>query len=295
MRILTADVGGTMIKVALVDTEGRIVNFQEVPTEGKLGGEHVMAKLIRVLEEYSGYDALAISTAGQVDGATGSIVFMNDNIPGYTGMAVKKILEERFAVEVRVENDVNCAALGESAFGAGQDAQVMLMLTYGTGVGGAMVFSGKLFAGAEGLGGEFGHMILHPEGERCSCGKVGCYEAYASTSALLRGAQRIDPTITSGKDFFLKVEKGDPHLLLVLDSWAEEVSTGLVSLIHIFNPDTLILGGGILEQPKAHGAILEKVREKILPSFSRVKILPAKLGNQAGLLGAAALYPEFLK
>ncbi len=290
MRILCADIGGTSIKLGIVTGDGEIFDFTEVATEGKKGGARVMENLISGLLAFEGYDAIGISTAGQVDRENGSIIYANENIPGYTGTKVKDILEKRFRKPVEVENDVNCAALGEGWLGAGKGLSDYLCLTYGTGIGGAIILGGKLYRGTGGSAGEFGHMILHPGGRECSCGKKGCYEAYASARLLVEMAMEKDPSVTSGRELFARISYGDEKMAEVLDEWSEEASTGLASLVHIFNPQALILGGGILEQDAAAEALEKKARDLIMDSFQNVRFMKANLGNKAGLYGAATLH-----
>lgn len=290
MNILAADIGGTSIKIALVDEQGNITRTQEVPSEGKKGGPQVMKNLMAALDTYEGYEAIGISTAGQVDSEKGMIRYANENIPGYTGMKIREILEERYYVPVKVENDVNAAALGEARFGAGKSYGDFLCVTLGTGVGGGIFIGHELYKGADGIAGELGHLNLYPKGKRCGCGRLGCYEQYASTKALVQAAHAVNPSISSGRDLFRRIEGGDPRLKEVLESWLEDVALGLSSLIHIFNPEALILGGGVLDRPRLLEDIEKKVRENLMASFQGVVIRKAALGNHAGLMGAASLH-----
>ena len=289
-KILCADVGGTKIKAALVNEKGQVEGFMEMPTEAHLGGPHVMSNLKKILSTYTGYEAIGISTAGQVDSEKGEILYANENIPRYTGTKVKEILEEAFQVPVKVENDVNAAALGEAFFGAGKEEKDLLMLTYGTGVGGALLFGKEIYKGRDGIAGEFGHMITHPEGTLCNCGQKGCYEVYASTTALVRKAMELDDHLTNGKEIFSAIFEGREEVRDLLEEWAQEVSYGLVNLIHIFNPSLILLGGGLLEQPLAFELIERETKKRTMESFRKVVLKNASLGNQAGLLGAASLH-----
>lgn len=290
MKILAADIGGTNTKMGICDEQGQIKQFKEYPTESLMGGPHVIDKLLVQLSEYKDYDAIAISTAGQVNSDEGYIVYANSNIPNYTGTKIREIVENRFHKPVMVENDVNAAALGEAYFGAAQSFHDFLCLTFGTGIGGSIVIDRQIYRGAKGVAAEFGHLITHPLSGVSDDASKSYYESYASTTALMRMAQQVDPECVDGKVFFGKIRLGNEPLEQILHAWAAEVAIGLASLIHIFNPSAIIVGGGVMEQEDLVRAVEVQTQALIMESFADVKILKASLGNKAGLLGAASLF-----
>jgi predicted NBD/HSP70 family sugar kinase len=286
MKIIALDIGGTSIKVGETE-DGALLSCTEYDTYAKEGGEYVMNRAVQIISRYEGFEAIGISTAGQVDSRQGSIRFANENIPGYTGMQVKRLMENKFGVPCAVENDVNSAAIGEAQYGAGKDFSDFLCLTYGTGIGGAIVINRKIYSGSAFSAGEFGHLITHAAGLPCGCGLRGCYECYASTSALVRLAMALDPTLVSGRKIFENRKK--PEIQKVIDHWIEEILFGITSLIHIFNPACIILGGGIMNEPYVIQKLQSSLPGSIMPSYENVVLKQAQLGNRAGLLGASFL------
>lgn len=284
MKVLVFDIGGTAIKHG-VCIDDKLINVEETPTNAKLGGRHILDTVISCIEKETGYDAIGISTAGQVNAGTGSIIYANSNIPDYTGMQIRKELESLFHVPVAVENDVNAAAIGEAIYGSGKSFENFLCLTYGTGVGGAIVENKEIYHGSSFSAAEFGAIVTHSEERKNGSDFFdGCYERYASTTALVNKASAYDKTLCNGRKIFEKLD--NPEVVHILDDWIDEIMLGLSTLTHIFNPSCIILGGGIMTQPLVIQKITEKKEKYIMPSFSHVEIVPAGLGNRAGLLGA---------
>lgn len=293
MKILVFDIGGTSIKYGYC-INNTLQEINETPTNAKNGGRHIIDTIISLIKEQDGYDAIGISTAGQVNSEKGSIIYANSNIPGYTGMQIREELEALFHVPVAVENDVNSAALGEAIYGAGRSFQNFLCLTYGTGVGGAIIQDKTVYHGSSFSAAEFGAIITHSEKRK---GKEdfydGCYERYASTTALVKEVMEYDSSLDNGRKIFAHID--DPHVQRILDAWVDEIVMGLATLTHIFNPSCIIVGGGIMAQPLIIEKIHQKMNQYIMPSFAHVKIMPAELGNSAGLLGANHLAVKLLQ
>lgn len=292
MKIASLDIGGTSIKAGIWDGSG-IIEYGEWDTCAKEGGACLMERVKKILQKYEHFDAIGISTAGQVDMSDGSICHANDNIPDYTGMPVRSILEQKFGVPVAVENDVNAAALGELFQGAAKGLADFLCLTYGTGVGGAIVINGEIYPGSSYAGGSFGGIVVHPEAIRADEEFSGCYEKYASASALVRSAMEMDPALDNGRKIFAAWERKEVRRLI--DGWIDEVVYGLITLIHIFNPADVILGGGILEQPYIIAEVRRRIRLNVCPNMRKVRLINAQLGNRAGLIGAAYLAEKKLQ
>ena len=290
MQKMVLDIGGTAIKSAIFEN-GTLADIRETPTQASRGGAYVMSlarEIVTSYKEQYAFSSIGISTAGQVNPVEGKIIYANPNIPDYTGTPVREIFEEAFKVPVYVENDVNAAALGEAFYGAGKDERDFICLTYGTGVGGAIFSDGKLYHGSSFSAGEFGALIVHPEKRDPQIDMFsGCYEKYASTTALIQKAMEYDPSITNGKILFSR--KDDLQIQQILDGWIQEIVYGLVSIVHMLNPSCIILGGGIMEQPSVPKRIEELLLPSVMSSFRGLKIKKAALGNQAGMLGASTL------
>lgn len=288
MRILTFDIGGTNIKYALCNEKFVLNDKHTVPTEAHKGGQELVLKIISIIEQYDNIDRIGISTAGQVDSENGIVVYSTDNIPYYTGMMVKKIIENKTGIPTFVENDVNAFAMGEAKFGAGKGKSDFLCLTYGTGIGGALYLDNKLYKGMGSSAGEFGHMITHAGGKQCTCGGEGCYECYASTKALLDSVNKRNSTQLNAFEIFEKENFSKPEIRSVIDQWIDEMIIGLINIIYIFNPPLIVLGGGIMNEDYVIDLIDRKIYNLLMENFRDVNIVRSKLGSDAALLGVAS-------
>ena len=220
MRIAALDIGGTSIKSGIWNGQD-MVGVKEHATNAKNGGRYVMERAVEILRQYDDFEAIGISTAGQVNSAEGCIRYANENIPGYTGMKVREIMEREFHVPAAVENDVNAAAIGEGQFGAGRAFKDFLCITYGTGVGGAIVMNKQIYTGNDGSAGEFGGIMIHPEDSVYGEPFCGCYEKYASTTALVRKAMAYNRDLDNGRKIFARLD--DPKVRDIVNSWIDEI------------------------------------------------------------------------
>lgn len=298
MGFLVFDIGGTAIKFGLLNNEFEILESGELPSADPgepSKAETVMRHLTEKMEEYKGkYDAIGISTAGQVDFERGYIVYGTDNIPGFSDTDMRGIFESKFGVPVAVDNDVNCAGLGEAHFGAGRGSDYFICLTYGTGVGGAIYLNGDIFRGSKSAAGEFGHMLTHADGAPCTCGRKGCYEAYASCRALTDKVSEHFGRYVSGREIYEPHMLADPFVQKAISDWEDEIVNGLVSLSFIFNPPLIILGGGIMSEETLTNNIREKLLARVGDNYKEAKIEKAQLKNKAGMLGAAYIAKQRL-
>ncbi|MBU0630842.1 MAG: ROK family protein [Candidatus Margulisbacteria bacterium] len=283
------DLGGTKIAAALVSATGKIVTDVNIPTEASKGKTHVLGainKAIRHLIQTSPepVKAIGLGVPGPILYEKG-IVIGPPNLPGWKQVNLKKILEKEFSRPVFIDNDANCAALAEARFGAGVGRRHFIYITVSTGIGGGIIINGQLYRGANGSAGEFGHMIIDSQGFTCGCGNVGCFEAMASGTAVRKRAGM------DGASVELAARQGDKKALAVINETAHYLAIGISNLVNIFNPELVILGGGV---SKMRELLLNPVRKEFkkyalyLPAKS-VKIVRAKLGTNAGILGAAAL------
>lgn len=292
MKTMVLDIGGTALKSAVFNSKtNALEEIRECPSEGHLGGKHIVELVIKTIHDYTktaDFSTIGISTAGQVNLEDGSIIYANQNVPGYTGIALGSIVQQEFHVPTYVENDVNAAAIGEAYFGAGRNEKNFVCLAYGTGIGGALYMNGSLYHGSSYSAGEFGAVITHPEDRHPEEDLFsGCYEKYASTTALVKKAMEYDHALTNGRLIFSRLD--DPKIQEIIGGWIMEIVYGLVTITHTMNPSCIILGGGVLEQPYVLDQLKKKFYEHIMPSFRHVEIRRAELGNKAGLYGAAML------
>ena len=309
-RYFALDIGGTKTKYALLGEKGEILSTYEKDTEAQRGGsfilENVKGEIHRVLAELKGnppegaqadtkVDAKAertteaktepllfgISTAGMVDEIKGEIIHAGPQIPEYKGCKWKEEIERTFSIPCEVENDVKCAGLGEYSFGSGKGTSSMLCLTIGTGIGGSFILNGEVYHGTSHSAMEIGYMQI----------PGGMFQRMASTSALVKrvASRKGEPEeLWNGKRIFEEVAKEDKICLEELDRLCDALSIGLSNLCYAFNPECIVLGGGIMEQkdillPKIWGHL----QEHLVPIVAEnTRLLAASLGNRAGLLGA---------
>ena len=312
MIAIGIDIGGMSIKGAAVDSNGRVYEKFSMPFVKGEPGEETIRKLAEIVKEYIAANKLEKKIAGIGIGSPGTldiekgIVNYANNL-GWNELPVAELMNRILPYPIRLTNDANAAALGEAKFGAGKAYETVIMLTLGTGVGGGIIFNGKLYEGNEGKGGELGHSVIVVDGEPCSCGRKGCLEAYASATALIRETKKamrlnkrslmwkISPEIelVGGKVPFEAAAKGDKSAKEVLNNYIMYLGEGILNYCNIFRPNVVVLSGGIAN---AGAALFDPLNKYIqernygYKSTPEVKVVPAELGYDSGKIGAAALF-----
>lgn len=293
MRVVGIDIGGTAVKYGLLTDKGEILESGEFPTEAAKGVENLFENICKVVDRYITDDILgiAVSGTGQIDGSIGKVIGGNPIIPGWIGTNLVERLENKYKLPAVLENDVNCAALGEKWLGAGKDANGFICLTIGTGIGGGIVLDNDIFRGDTCVAGEFGHIQIEKNGEQCLCGKKGCYERYASATALVRMVKEKTGLDLNGKEIFELEKSGNQEIKEVVDRWIDYFTDGLSTITYIFNPSLVVVGGGVTKQGDyLLNRILESLDTKLGENYKKnLKIKFAELGNNAGMLGAEYL------
>ena len=286
MNILAIDIGGTMIKYGLVSSDGEILSTNKIETEAEKGLENILNKIDNIFKRYKENNpvGIAVSGTGQINGMIGKVIGGNPIIPNWIGTNLVKILEEKYNLPAVLENDVNCVALGEKWIGAGKDLSNFICLTIGTGIGGGIILNNQLFRGENFVAGEFGHILI----------KKGEFEQFASTTALIRLVKERTGKILNGKEIFDLEKKEIVEYQEVISEWIENLTDGLSSIVYCFNPANIILGGGVIEQGEPLiNRIKNSLFKKIGSQFKeKLNIIQAKLGNNAGMIGASYLLLE---
>lgn len=287
-QYVSIDIGGTAIKYGIIDENGIIIEHHECPTEAHLGGNHILEKAVSIVAECNNQyelSGICISTAGMVDIEKGEIFYAAPLIPDYAGTQFKSTMETTFGLPCEVENDVNCAGLAEAKCGAAQDSKVALCLTIGTGIGGCILIDGNVFHGASGSACEVGYMHMDDSD----------FQTLGATSILCRRVEEQKAAVDTkakgswnGKKIFEMAKAGDVICIEAIDEMVNTLGKGIANICYVLNPDTIVLGGGVMAQKEyLLPRLEEKVKTYLVSSMERVTtVKTAQNGNQAGMLGA---------
>lgn len=304
------DLGGMSIKAGLVDDAYRIQYKDSAVTETNQGADKIIGDMIKLIGRIRAanpdvpVECIGIGVPGHVDKKTKLVVICN-NIP-VSNVDVRGRIESATGIPTFIDNDANVAAFGEVIAGAAKDYRDAVMITLGTGVGAGIVINNQIYSGCNGAAGELGHMVIEYDGLPCNCGRRGCLELYASASALVRLTREAmdahpeslmwqlcenDAAKASGKTSFDAMRKGDAVAKQVIDDYVRYLAVGVVDVIDMFQPEAIIIGGGISKEGDFLLKPLKEIvkRERYSKGEDQTKLVIAQLGNDAGIIGAAFL------
>jgi glucokinase len=303
------DLGGTKVLALIADSDGAVLGQAKLTTEASRGPDAVISRIIEAATE-AARDAgvtlrdiagVGVAAPGPIDRDEG-VITDPPNLKGWHNVPLARSLRERFGVPTALENDANCGAVGEHAFGAGRGYSHMLYVTVSTGIGGGVIIANRLYAGASGAAGEVGHMAVSTDGPSCGAGHVGCLEAFASGTAIANRAREViaagglprtariaeaHPPL-SADDVYLAAQQGETEAAAIIESAGRYLGFGLASMINAFNPQAIVIGGGLANMGEALlSPALDVARQRsFAQSFSDVQIVEWELGERGTALGA---------
>jgi glucokinase len=287
------DLGGTNVRVALVDEKGLIIELLQAPTESAKGYRQVIEKMSSMIDRVSEgteIDGIGIGAPGPLDSKKG-VILNPPNLPGWDNIPLIEILSGKYGIPVFLNNDANVAALAEANVGSGVGYESVFYITVSTGIGGGFVIHGKLFNGAHGYAGEVGNMIIDPNGYQHSILNKGSFEGLASGTSIGRRAEQNFGIIGGAKQVFALAAEGNEQARTIIDETVTYLSMGIANIAHTLNPELFVMGGGVMDSKEFILAPLqEKVKKFLFPELaSSIKIVQASLGGKAGVIGAAML------
>ena len=299
-QYLGVDIGGTFIKLGIVDDAGNVSMRREVPID-RSGKETVMETVMNGIDtllkdsglEAGAFEGIGVSAAGCIDTNKGCVAENGGNIPDWSFTPVAGPLSERYGIGATIANDGNCVALAEAWVGAARGLRDVICVVLGTGVGGGIISGGHLIEGTHGFGGEIGHFPTHADLLMTGEKEWGShYETFASTGALVRRALMSGKDWLNGKEIFEAAASGDAGALEILDGWTTEIAAGITGLVHIFDPEVVLIGGGVSAQNEL---LVKPVRDKVIETVTpdmaaELKLRAAELGNNAGMVGAVKYF-----
>jgi glucokinase len=294
--VLGLDIGGTKLAAGVVDASGHVLSFRVTPTEPERGPEDGLARLFElghaaIADAGGAVDAVGIGSGGPLDPFAGVLV-APPHLTGWRDVPVRARAEEAFGRPVKLENDATAAAAGEHRYGAGIGVRNLVYLTISTGVGGGVVLDGRLYRGAGGNGGELGHVTVDWKGRECrGCGRRGCLEAYVSGTSIAERAQEAGLPYANSAELAAAARDGEPGAVAVWDETIEALGCGITSIVNLFEPDMVVIGGGVARcGEQLLGPARTWVTEHAMgPTGRSVEIVRAALGDHVGVVGAAAI------
>ncbi len=297
---LGIDIGGTSIKYGICSDSGELIHQSAVDTLATSPREEILEQIAGIIEqglhqaEELGIElsAVGIGTPGSVDVEHGFLMGGTPNFKYWRDVPIAETLEKKFRLPIYVDNDANVMAFGEFKFGAGRHKQNVVAITLGTGIGSGIIIDGELYRGTNYAGAELGHMSIDYRGLKCNCGGIGCWELYASATAMIRdyNARKPAQPVQNTRELFERYYQNEKEAQETVSQTLVYLGAGLANIINIFNPEMIIVGGGVSEAGDwfVELAAREAFRRAMPTSASGVEICRAQLGNRAGMLGAAA-------
>ncbi len=292
------DIGGTKVAIGIVNGDGVVVEQITIPTDLSISPEEMIEKIYRTaaeLLEQSGIDkaelsGVGVGAPGPLDAKNG-LITCPPNLRNWVNVPIVQELEKHFSLPIRLENDANAAALAEKWVGAAKENNDFAYITISTGIGAGLFVDGKLLSGSKGNAGELGHILVNPAKGTCTCGQKGCLEWVASGTAIGRQASELMGKPLTAKDVFVMYEAGVPEIVSLVEEVFTYIGIGCVSLINLFEPEKIVIGGGVSE---VGDPLFDSVRNYVAkyalsPAGRETEIVPAGLRKNAGLIGAAAL------
>jgi glucokinase len=290
---IALDLGGTQTRAALVDPHGNVTNRVTLPTPAKEGGDAVVAKLAEAADYAASGSTdiigVGLSSPGPLDTVKGTTINL-PTIQGMTDYPIRAALEQKLKREVQLENDGIAAAIGEWKFGAGRGLHSLVYVTISTGIGGGVIVNDTVVRGRMGMASHVGHMSVQRDGLRCGCGNTGCWEAYAAGPAFAARASKALGRDVQPTDVFALAREGNAIAQQQIDEEAKLLGLGLTSLLYLFSPERIIVGGGMTNAwDQLEPGVTAYIKDNAMFPFSDVPIVKAGLGGNSGLIGAAAL------
>jgi glucokinase len=300
------DLGGSQVRVALVQTDGTVLRKEVEPTDVSGGPTVVLKQFARLIDRISASETsgevscVGIAAPGPLDSETGTILHI-PTLPGWEEFPLRDVLARQLGLPVLLEGDAIAAAYGEWQFGAGRGLRNLVYVTVSTGIGGGAVVDGRLLRGRRGMAGHIGHIRLAQNGPRCSCGAAGCFEALAAGTALARRARQVIaetpsalPCISGAEIDARRVVEaaraGDSGALELIKHEAQYLGIGFTAVIHAYSPERVIMGGGVSQAfDLLEEGIHNVIQRNALPPFRDVRVVAAGLAENSGVIGAASL------
>ncbi len=295
------DIGGTNIPASIIDENGTVIHTIDKKTMAEGGPDAVINRIVESITDLLKYfdgnikDAkiigVGLGAPGALDHQKG-LVIASPNLPKWKNVPLVEKIKQQVKMPIFIDNDANCAAIGEHWIGAASGTRNSILITLGTGVGGGIIINNKIYRGSHGTAGELGHITIIANGNKCACGNFGCLEAYASASATaLRGKELLKRSDLTAYDIYKQAEQGDALSRDILIESGTYLGIGIATFANIFDPDMIIIGGGFAGAEKylIPAAIKEAYKRSFKSIMDNVKITTAKLGNHAGIIGAAKL------